>query len=46
MLQTRAKPDFNLRGGKVDRSSDEGALVEATKVPREMGCGEGSLLII
>ena len=37
----RAYPDFSLRGGKVDRSSAEGALVEAPKAPRGWGYGEG-----
>jgi len=31
----------NLRGGKVDRSSAEDTLVEAPKVPRGVGYGEG-----
>jgi len=31
-------PDFNLRGGKVDRSSADGALAEALKARRGVGC--------
>jgi len=38
--EARAWPDFNLRGGKVDRSNAS-ALVEAPKAPRRVGCGEG-----
>jgi len=32
---------LHLRVGKLDRSSAEGALVEAPKAPRRVGCGKG-----
>jgi len=40
-LRSRAQPDFNFRGGKVDSSTAKGALVEAPKAPRRVGCGRG-----
>jgi len=42
--EARTQPDFNLRGGKVDRSSAKlGALLEVPKAPRKVRCGEGMM---